>query len=270
MNVREIPMSATTGFVRFLVLGFGVIACLAVGGSSAKARQSIDGNCNVQMGPNAQHNMVSIICLPKFDGKPSRSPSGGSRRPRLVIDATIERLKAEGRTFDVVLRNQSKIYRAAIAPTWLTLSDDRGNVYGIECGAMDRAGGCVREMVIPPGRVIRFTIPLDRPIARSAGEVYFSLSNIWYSSRGNPYSRPLGSVDWTVAVSQAPLDSRDRQAERANRPYQEKWMEEMAIERKKWLEDRKRESDESWRQWEEETRRTQQDFDRRWGPPPWR
>lgn len=197
---------------RATTLGLAVAGGLAVMAAPARAQQSIHGDCNVQLGAGSNNNSVTIICLPGLGSGASKSRGAASDTRSLVLDAAVERLQAGRRSFEVVLRNRSANRRAEIVPGWLSLSDDQGNAYDLDCLAM----ACVTRKVIPPGRTIRISVSLNRTIDDAAGEVFFTLSDIWSAARASQHRHPFGAVEWTVPVSHGPVDNSDlERAERA-------------------------------------------------------
>jgi Putative peptidoglycan binding domain len=177
-------------------------ACLAAGATiallgaeHASPQQTVSGDCNVVIGDRSSANTVTLICLPS---PPARSGGTGREdRTALVIDATTEGLRPGVRAFEIALTNRSESRRAAVSPGRLSLSDDEGRVYRLDC----LSTRCADSVMVAPGRTIRLRIALDRPVSATAQEMDFTLSSIWYGERGASYMQPLGAVEWTVPIA---------------------------------------------------------------------
>jgi hypothetical protein len=185
------------------------------------SQQSIQGECNVQLGEQSNNNTVILLCQP-------RRGAGISRRRPLILEATVEGLQAGSASFEVVLQNNSADYRAIVAPAWLSLSDDKGNVYHLDCLSMV----CARQIIVPPNRMVRFDVSLEQTINQVADSVYFTLSDVWYGMQGHSYARSFGAVEWSLPIERGRPDNSDRaNAERALGLTQEDRLEiELALE----------------------------------------
>jgi len=105
-------------------------------------------------------------------------------------------------SFDLKLSNTSPDVIALLVPTFLSLQDDRGIPYEINCLAS--ATNCSRKIFIPPAGETRLTIHLVEPVTATSSSMSFLLRNLTYVSASDASEYPLGFIMWS-----APIDRGD-------------------------------------------------------------
>jgi len=171
------------------------------------AQQTIQGDCNVQFGAGAQNNKVTLICFPIGTNDPGRA--GAQESGPLILEATVEKLGVGRPSFDLIVHNLADRRYAAVTPAWLSLSDDLGNAYSLDCSRMT----CAENVIVQPGQSLRLPISLDTVVDPAATRMSFSLASVWSGLSGEPYMEPHGASNWTLPDNRGDVNNSDLIAE---------------------------------------------------------
>ncbi|MEL6681693.1 MAG: peptidoglycan-binding domain-containing protein [Pseudomonadota bacterium] len=180
------------------------IICLIATANIALAQQTIDGKCNVQLGPNSNDNNITIICPPdlSFGGL---SLFGG-KVSSVEFELQSQGLQRGTRDFELIIKNTTENAIVDLELSWLTMIDDNGQIYSIDVIEMQWMDRAFRAQLLPD-RPVRFPIRLKQPIALDATEIYMTLDNARFQIRGAtlPFQAPLPPIEWSAKLVTAPV-----------------------------------------------------------------
>lgn len=193
--------------VRSAILAVPALTCCGAPSVPVAQQRMENSPCGIQIGDGARNTSVTLHCYPQSADRdrPTVTPFGGGadEPPPIVVELAAPDLARGTRRFELVVANRSPTNVITASLSDLSIADDLGTLYGVDLFGLWRENqGRFPHMgvAIPPGSRARFPVLLDRPVDRAASAMFLTLRNVWYTPRGDAFSYPLGTLEWSATL----------------------------------------------------------------------